>query len=99
METINTLTGPRKAALLLMVMGEQFASHVFKHLDEREVKTIGEHMSQLKTVDTSLISSVMNEFQESCRKNNLLGVSGKNFFQKIKGTPHEPCKSGSYCHQ
>jgi flagellar motor switch protein FliG len=82
MDTINTLTGPRKAALLLMVMGEQFASHVFKHLDEREVKTIGEHMSQLKTVDTSLISSVMNEFQESCRKNNLLGVSGKNFFQK-----------------
>jgi flagellar motor switch protein FliG len=82
MDTINTLTGPRKAALLLMVMGEQFASHVFKHLDEKEVKAIGEHMAQMKTVDTSLISSVMNEFQESCRKNNILGVSGKNFFQK-----------------
>ena len=31
----NEIVGPLKAAVLLMVMGEQFATNVFKHLDDQ----------------------------------------------------------------
>jgi len=37
----QTLSGAEKAALFLMVMGEEFTTNVFKHLDEKEVKAIG----------------------------------------------------------
>ena len=82
MDLIKGINGPRKAAVLLMVMGEQFATHIFKHLDEQEVKMIGEHMAQIKSVDNQVIASVMDEFFSACRDTSVLGVSGTNFFKK-----------------
>jgi flagellar motor switch protein FliG len=95
MDLIKGLTGPRKAAVLLMVMGESFASHVFKHLDEEEVKIIGEHMAQIKSVDTQLIASIMDEFFAACRESSLLGVSGSSFFKKTVSQAFDSRKADS----
>lgn len=82
MDLIKGLTGPDKAAVLLMMMGENFATQVFKYLEEDEVKTIGEHMSRIKSLDTQVVASIMDEFFSSFTENNLLGVSGTSFFKK-----------------
>lgn len=95
MDLIKGLTGPRKAAVLLMVMGESFATHVFKHLDEEEVKVIGEHMAQIKSVDTQLIASIMDEFFAACRESSLLGVSGSSFFKKTVSQAFDSRKADS----
>jgi flagellar motor switch protein FliG len=58
----NIITGPQKAAVLLMVLGEKVATNVFKHLGDQEVKAIGEHMADIKSVDTQVIASIMDEF-------------------------------------
>jgi len=94
-DLIKGLTGPRKAAVLLMVMGESFATHVFKHLDEEEVKVIGEHMAQIKSVDTQLIASIMDEFFAACRESSLLGVSGSSFFKKTVSQAFDSRKADS----
>ena len=95
MDLIKGLTGPRKAAVLLMVMGESFATHVFKHLDEGEVKVIGEHMAQIKSVDTQLIASIMDEFFAACRESSVLGVSGSSFFKKTVSQAFDSRKADS----
>ncbi len=95
MDLIKGLTGPRKAAVLLMVMGENFATQVFKHLDEEEVKTIGEHMSKIKTVDTQMVASIMDEFFSSCTDKNILGVSGTSFFKKTVSQAFDSRKADS----
>lgn len=82
MDLVKGLTGPRKAAVLLMVMGESFATQVFKHLNEEEVRAIGDHMSKIKTVDTKTVSSIMDEFFSSLSERNLVGLNGTNFFKK-----------------
>ncbi|HJO00850.1 MAG TPA: flagellar motor switch protein FliG, partial [Nitrospinaceae bacterium] len=41
------LTGPEKAAILLMSMGEESAAKVMANLDEREIQTVGNYMSSL----------------------------------------------------
>ncbi len=82
MDLIKGLTGPDKAAVLLMMMGENFTTQVFKYLEEDEVKTIGEHMSRIKSLDTQVVASIMDEFFASFTENNLLGVSGTSFFKK-----------------
>jgi len=94
-DLIKGLTGPRKAAVLLMVMGESFATHVFKHLDEEEVKVIGEHMAQIKSVDTQLIASIMDEFFAACRESSVLGVSGSSFFKKTVSQAFDSRKADS----
>lgn len=78
-----------------MVMGESFASHVFKHLDDEEVRVIGEHMSQIKSVDTQVVASIMDEFFSACRENSLLGVSGSSFFKKTVSQAFDSRKADS----
>ncbi len=62
MDSVENVTGAKKAALFLLVMGEGFTADVFKHLDEGEVRMIGEHMAQVQNIDPEMRSSVMEEF-------------------------------------
>ncbi len=95
MDLIKGLTGPRKAAVLLMVMGESFTTRVFKHLDEQEVKVLGEHMAQIKSVDNQMVASIMDEFFTACRESSVLGVSGSNFFKKTVSQAFDSRKADS----
>ena len=76
------LTGARKAALFLMIMGEDFTAQVFKHLNDREIKLLGENMAQVKKVDPKTVSSVMDEFSKAMGGEDSIGISGKDFLQK-----------------
>ena len=82
MESSTYLTGARKAALFLMIMGEDFTAQVFRHLDDREVKILGEHMTHVKKVDPKTISTVMDEYAKAMSDAGSLGISGKDFLQK-----------------
>jgi flagellar motor switch protein FliG len=53
------------AAILLMSIGEQEASEVFKYLSPKEVQSLGETMAKLKVVDSSKIDEVLTTFQET----------------------------------
>ena len=45
-----TDTGVEDAAIMLMSIGEEAASEVFKHLMPKEVQRLGETISKLKAV-------------------------------------------------
>jgi flagellar motor switch protein FliG len=81
-EATTYLSGARKAALFLMVMGEEFTAQVFKHLDDKEIKVIGEHISQVKKVDPKTVSSVMDEYSKMMLEGSAFGISGRDFLQK-----------------
>ena len=82
MEVTPHINGIRKAALFLMLMGENFTARVFKHLEDEEIKTIGEHMTQVKNVDPKVASSIIDEFADAIGGNKILGLSGKDFLAK-----------------
>jgi flagellar motor switch protein FliG len=94
-DLIKGMTGPRKAAVLLMVMGETFTAQVFKHLDDEEVRIIGEHMAQIKSVDTQLVASIMDEFFAAYSDSSILGVSGTSFFKKTVSKAFDSRKADS----
>ncbi|MBW1766236.1 MAG: flagellar motor switch protein FliG [Deltaproteobacteria bacterium] len=82
MELTGDLTGARKAAIFLMIMGEDFTSRIFKHLDASEIKAVGQYMAQIKNVDANQATSVVNEFSQSFQGTNFVELSGKNFLEK-----------------
>ena len=55
------LTGPQKAAIFLMVMGEEFTSEVYKYLDEEDIKRIGVEMAKLEYVPAEAVKKVLEE--------------------------------------
>ena len=81
MESISFLEGKKKAAIFLMVMGENFTAEVFRHLNDKEVKVLGEEMATIKKVDSRTVSAVMNEFSKEMGDGSL-GLSGRDFLQK-----------------
>jgi flagellar motor switch protein FliG len=81
-EATAYLNGARKAALFLMVMGEEFTAKVFKHLEDREVKILGENMAQIKKVDPKTVSTVMDDYSKAMMEGSALGVTGRDFLQR-----------------
>ena len=79
---MQTLTGKQKAAVFLMIMGEDFTSKVFKHLNTAEIKALGQYMAKIKKVDSQTVSSVLEEVIQNYGGENSLGLSGANFFEK-----------------
>jgi flagellar motor switch protein FliG len=81
LESISFLEGKKKAAIFLMVMGDDFTAEVFRHLNDTEVKVLGEEMATIKKVDSRTVSAVMNEFSKEIGDGSM-GLSGKDFLQK-----------------
>jgi flagellar motor switch protein FliG len=54
--------GLEDAAILLMSLGEEAASQVFRQLEPREVQSLGEVMTRLKTVPREKVAVVMSRF-------------------------------------
>src|SRR6266542_2378090 len=58
----RTLTGPERAAVLMLALGEQHGEKVWKLLDDDEVRQISIVMSQLGTVGAEAVESLLLHF-------------------------------------
>ena len=56
--------GLEDAAILLMSLGEEEAAGVFKHLEPKEVQSLGETIAKLKTITKDRIESVLDRFKD-----------------------------------
>ena len=43
---VGKMTGPKKAAILLLALGEDAAADVMKNLEEAEIQQVGYYMSR-----------------------------------------------------
>ncbi len=57
----NKLTGPQKAAIFLMIMGDEFTSEVYKYLDEEDIKRIGIEMAKIEYIPAEAVKKVLEE--------------------------------------
>ena len=63
-EDYRTLTGPEKAAIMMLALGEEHASKLFSHMDDEEIKELSQTMANLGTVSANLIERLFVEFAE-----------------------------------
>lgn len=90
----RTLTGPEKAAVLLMTLGEDIAAQVLANLDEREIQNIGNYMSALGDVDMSVMDSINKEFYEMVESGTGgLGIAGMDFLKTALMQALDPAKA------
>ena len=60
----NVLTGIEKAAILLVVLGDQTSSSIVKHLSEDEVEIVSREVARLKKVSPEDAEAVLEEFYQ-----------------------------------
>jgi flagellar motor switch protein FliG len=57
-----TLTGPQKAAILLLQVGKEHSAKVLRSMREAEVAELMAEIARLRSVDTALVDDVLQEF-------------------------------------
>ena len=58
------MTGPEKAALLMMSVGEEHASRLFSIMDDDEIKELSQAMANLGTVSSQMVERLLVEFAD-----------------------------------
>src|ERR1700733_6619151 len=58
----ETLTGPKRAAILMLALGEQYGGKVWSQLDDDEVRELSIVMSTLGTGEAGVVEDLLLEF-------------------------------------
>jgi flagellar motor switch protein FliG len=61
-EDIRQLTGAERTAVLMLALGEEHGSRVWRMMDEEEIKEISQIMSTLGTISANLVEKLLVEF-------------------------------------
>ncbi|HTU00107.1 MAG TPA: flagellar motor switch protein FliG [Rhizomicrobium sp.] len=61
-EDIRQLTGAERSAVLLLSLGDEYASQLWKMMDEEELKEVSQVMSNLGTISASVVEKLMVDF-------------------------------------
>lgn len=77
------INGAQRAAILLLTLGEQDAAEVLKHLNARDVQTIGTAMAALSSVSREHVEGVLDKLDDDMGRQTSLGVGTEDYIRKI----------------
>jgi flagellar motor switch protein FliG len=77
------MTRVRKAAVVLLAMGEEASAEVFKHLNETEIETIVREISTLGVVPPQDAEQVMEEFHAAALAANIAVLGDDDFSRRV----------------
>jgi flagellar motor switch protein FliG len=76
-------TGIEDAAIILMSMGEEQASEVFKHLLPKEVQRLGETIAKLKAIPRERYESVVENFLKLAEAEHMLVADSDEYVRSV----------------
>jgi flagellar motor switch protein FliG len=75
----QALTGTRKAAILMAIMGEEAASAVFKHLPDRDVQMVTKELADIQGVAPEIAHQILEEYSKLALTQDYLAQGGIDF--------------------
>lgn len=83
MTSIETLSGPQKAAVLLLTLGVEAAAPIFKELEEEDIEAITSEIARMKNVSAKASVAVIEEFQQMARAQEYMSSGGIRYAQDV----------------
>ncbi len=79
----DKISGPERAAIFMMSLGEQGAAEVMRHMGPREVQEIGMAMASLKNVPNDKVHAVLGHFIETVQGQSAVGVDSVEYVRRV----------------
>lgn len=79
----NDLKGRKKAAILLVLLGQERASKIYKSLDESTIELLTLEIASLRGVDSAQREAVLREAQELIMAKEFLGRGGVGYAREL----------------
>ena len=98
------MTSTQRAAVLMLLLGEEQAAEIVKYLSPKEVQALGGAMVQAASLSQNAVNVVLDEFVEMLKKDtglNIMSYSDANKLLKdvqkkgIEFEGMEDCRTGS----
>lgn len=95
MEQQEKISGPERAAILLMSLGENEAAEVLKHMGAKDVQKVGQAMASLSNVSRERAESVVVRFVTEIDTQTSLGVGADDYVRRVLVSALGEDKAGS----
>lgn len=82
-EATEQLPGLRRAAILLIVLGEHTGSALLKDLTEDEVQSVSREIAQIKTITAEQAEVVLEDFNEIITGRDFMAKGGLDYAKKM----------------
>lgn len=77
------ISGPERAAIFMMSLGEQNAAEVLKHMSPREVQQVGSAMASLSNVSNEKVHAVLGQFAELMTGQSAVAVDSAEYVRNV----------------
>ncbi len=77
------IPGIRKAAILLVTLGEQTSAEILKQMDEDEVQSIGREVARLSSITSEQAETLLEEFYQMTVAHDYVLKGGIDYARKI----------------
>ncbi len=81
--TTENITGPQKAAIFLLSMGEEYSSEAFQKMTDYEIRQVASTMSELGEIPPEVFGLVVDEFNEMFEDKDRFDIQGETFIRSV----------------
>jgi flagellar motor switch protein FliG len=74
-DELKNISGPKKAAIMMLAVGEERSARLFSMMDQEEIKELSQAMANLGSVDSKIIEHLFLEFANLLSGTGSLGGS------------------------
>jgi flagellar motor switch protein FliG len=80
---MTNISGAQRAAVLMLLLGEQQASEIIKFLNPGEVQALGGAMVAVSDVSQEAVNEILDEFVSTIKKQSSLGLGTTDYVEKV----------------
>ncbi|MDL2220234.1 flagellar motor switch protein FliG [Eubacteriales bacterium OttesenSCG-928-N14] len=83
MTGIESLSSQDKAAILLITLGKDYASKIYRHLSEEEIEQLTLAITNVRRVEPEVKDQVVQEFRDICMAQKFISEGGIDYARDI----------------
>ena len=80
---LDELTNTQRAAVLMLLLGEQQASEIIRYMNPREVQALGAAMVSVADLSQEAVNIVLDDFVATLKKQTSLGLGTGDYVEKV----------------
>ena len=80
---MEAMTSTQRAAVLMLLLGEEQAAEIVKYLSPKEVQALGAAMVQASSLSQNAVNVVLDQFVDMLKKQNSVGLGGSDYVDRV----------------
>ena len=77
------MTGPQKAAVFMIAMGEEYASKIFRTMNDAQMSEVALEMAKIDEISPEMLEAVSTDFVGRFEGETKMLIEGESFLQKV----------------